>query len=373
MSVINTMLNGLEKRGAKLAAEEVRSVHVDRRFLWFKWLLLPVMLLAAALLVWRMGSMTHKPETEGRVSRAAIIKEGAAPVAAAPVLAASAVIMPSAEKIVAIEPHVISVEKAKVDVVVVPATRSRERVALTREQPVLHQPDATLPEVPVSDIPHNQTIAKPVTPKPAPLLRPAPLVPAQPIKQISLAQQVNGEYRKALGLMEQGNNTEARAGFEAVLRMDAGHLAARRSLVSLLVEGQQSREAEQVLQDGLNIDLKNSSFAMMLARLQTQRKDVAGAIATLEVTLPFASRQADYQAFYAALLQRVNRHAEAVARYQIALDIVPGNGVWLMGYGISLQTLSRTDEARIAYQRALDSKTLSIDLQTFVQQKLKSL
>jgi predicted negative regulator of RcsB-dependent stress response len=41
--------------------------------------------------------------------------------------------------------------------------------------------------------------------------------------------------------------------------------------------------------------------------------------------------------------------------------------------GISLQAERRNDEARAAYQGALASKSLSPQLQEFVQQKLKEL
>jgi MSHA biogenesis protein MshN len=112
---------------------------------------------------------------------------------------------------------------------------------------------------------------------------------------------------------------------------------------------------------------------MLLARLQVEHGAVVQATATLEKSLFYADAQADYQAFFAALLQRQNRHKEAITHYQIALQLVPNKGVWLMGYGISLQAMQRNEDAKDAYQRALDSRTLSTELQEFVQQRLKSL
>jgi MSHA biogenesis protein MshN len=97
------------------------------------------------------------------------------------------------------------------------------------------------------------------------------------------------------------------------------------------------------------------------------------AIATLDFSLMRAGQSAEYHAFYAALLQRKNRHAEAVEHYQIALKAAPKTAAWLMGYGISLQALARVDEAKEAYQRALDTKNLSPELQAFVQQKIHNL
>ena len=127
------------------------------------------------------------------------------------------------------------------------------------------------------------------------------------------------------------------------------------------------------MREGLNVKPENVGFTMLLARLQVERGALEEATATLEKSLPFADTRADYRAFLAALLQRQNRNEEAAAQYQVALRYAPGNGVWLMGYGISLQALQRKAEAKDAYRRALDSKTLSPELQSFVQQKLKEL
>jgi MSHA biogenesis protein MshN len=200
-----------------------------------------------------------------------------------------------------------------------------------------------------------------------------PPVEVSPMKQVSPAQHAEAEFRKAVALMQQGHIADAMAGYEAVLRLDAGHDAARQALVALLLESKRGAYAERVLQDGLKNKPEHTGFAMLLARLQVERSAVDQAAATLEKSLPYANAQADYQAFYAALLQRQNRHKEAIAYYQVALQLAPDNGIWLMGYGISLQAMQRADDARDAFRRALESKTLNPELQAFVQQKLKGL
>ena len=194
-----------------------------------------------------------------------------------------------------------------------------------------------------------------------------------PMKQVSPAQHADAEFSKAVALMQQGRIADALAGYEAALRLDPGHDAARQAWVALLLEGKRGAEAERVLQDGLGVKPGHTGFAMLLARLQVERGAVEQATATLEKTLPYADQQAGYQAFFAALLQRQNRHKEAISHYQIALQLAPDNGIWLMGYGISLQAVQRTDDARVVFRRALDSKTLSPELQAFVQQKIKEL
>ena len=194
-----------------------------------------------------------------------------------------------------------------------------------------------------------------------------------PMKQVSAKQRADAEFRRAAGLMQQGRITDAITGYEAALRLDAGHEAARQALVALLLESKRSADAEKVLLRGLSETPEHIGFTMLLARLQVERGALKQAVATLEKSLPFAESQADYRAFLAALLQRQNRNEEAITHYQIVLQHAPGNGVWLMGYGISLQAVKREAEAKEAFQRALDTKTLSPELQAFVQQKLKEL
>jgi MSHA biogenesis protein MshN len=196
---------------------------------------------------------------------------------------------------------------------------------------------------------------------------------ALPMKHVSPAQQADAEFRKAAALMQQGRIADALAGYEAALRLDAGHDAARQALVALLLEGKRGTDAERVLQERLDSKPDHTGFTMMLARLQVERGAVASATATLEKALPYANSQPDYQAFLAALLQRQNRNDEAIAHYQIVLQLAPNNGIWLMGYGISLQAVQRNADAKESFKHALDTQTLSPDLRAFVQQKLKGL
>lgn len=194
-----------------------------------------------------------------------------------------------------------------------------------------------------------------------------------PMKQVSRSQQADAEFRRGIELMLRGRSREAIESYQAALQLDGAHDAARQALVALLLEEKRSSDAEQLLQSRLDERPQHTGFAMLLARMQVERGETGGALATLERSLPYAGNKAEYLAFLAAMQQRSNRFVEAAANYLAALQLQPGNGVWLMGYGISLQAMQRTEEARVAYQQALDSKTLSQELQAFVQRKLKEL
>lgn len=191
--------------------------------------------------------------------------------------------------------------------------------------------------------------------------------------QISLPQQAENEFQRSLQLVRQGHNTEAMHGFENVLKLDAGHEQARQNMVALLLEKKRNSDAEKILMDGIQLNPKQSSFAMLLARIQVERNAIPTALETLLQTLPYAEKQADYQSFVAALMQRQNRNSEAIEFYRKALQLKPNTGIWLMGMGISLRAEKRDDDARDIFKRALLSNTLNSELRVFVTRQLQEL
>lgn len=195
----------------------------------------------------------------------------------------------------------------------------------------------------------------------------------KPAKEVTPQQFTENAYRKALSLIDAGQLPEAVGALEQVLQLNPKHAAARQTLVGLLLESKRQDDALRKLQEGLSIDPAQAGMAMILARLQVERGNLRPALETLQRSLPHAADQADYQAFLAALLQREKRHKEAAEHYALALRKVPQNGLWWMGYGISLQADNRLPEAQDAFTRARASTGLSAELQAFVDQKLSQL
>ena len=181
------------------------------------------------------------------------------------------------------------------------------------------------------------------------------------------------DFREATQLLNQGRVAEAIDGYMAALRQDPGHAAARQALVSLLLENRRIEEAQQFLQEGLNLHPERTAYAILLARIQVARGDVKGAHELLRRYAGGAANDAEYHAFDAALLQRLGRHKEAVASYQAALRLAPHTALWLMGMGISLQAENDQAAALDAFRRAKAAGGLSPELIAFVDQRMKQL
>ncbi len=352
MSVINQVVNRLEQRGLELEdGESVHAVHASRDSGLLKIALVVVLLVALFMIFWRIGSIymngRHSAPEAPNVNNAI-------PAAAS----AGKVIQPLGTEMLPAQSGLV---------LKLSPSASLDRLPEEAATPLLTMKHDRVESGQVGE----RTIPKTERATAVQTVQEQQILP--PIKQISAAQKLDAEFRRALEMLQQGHVIEAQAVFENVIRQDPGHDAARQALISLLMDTKRNIEAEQVLIDGLNNRPNHTGFIMLLARLQIERNALDQALSTLEAGLPYAEQLPEYHAFYAALLQRKLRHQDAVKHYRFALNMVPDKGIWLMGYGISLQALAQTVEAKQAYQKALDTHTLSPGLQVFVQQKLKGL
>ncbi len=108
-----------------------------------------------------------------------------------------------------------------------------------------------------------------------------------------------------------------------------------------------------------------------LGRVFIERGELDIAVQTLARSAEYAGNSADFSGFYAGLLQRQKKHAEAVDFFDRALRLRPNSGVWLLGMGMSLEALGRNAEAQEAFRRAKSSGNLTPELQSYADQRLR--
>lgn len=216
---------------------------------------------------------------------------------------------------------------------------------------------------------------------------PAQAAPAQPVlaalpagegkidrrTNTSAKNRAEQEFRRAVGLVNQGRIAEGMDGFRAALELDPQHEAARQTLVALLLESKRVDEAASLLQTGLAVNPDNTVFAMLLARIMVERDQVNDALFVLQRHAAPPDHNPDFHAFAAALYQRLGRHKEAIQQYQSALRLAPSSGVWWVGLGISLQADQQPKEAADAFGRAKLVGGLTPEVLAFVDQRIKQL
>ena len=415
MSLINQMLQDLDKRGSTVGAvvgptgtdthssqnhiRTVPNVENKSRLIW--WIVVPLLLIAIAIGVvfgwrfWHNASPATTAVKSASLAQAAKVMPLSAPVLAALPAAPNA---PSTDAstsaIPEIKPALISPsEVAPVKPLMAPVNIDKGSVN-EATKPIINEKNNTADKL-ANTVNVDANAATVSNPNPAPVFRSAPndvktitsnnvkktgkvesendgkIAPQA--KEVTPQQAIDNNYRKAVALIDVGQISQAIDMLQQVLQLDPKHAAARQTLVGLLLDTKHQDDAMRKLQEGIAIDPSQTGMAMILARLQVERGNTRTALETLERSLPYALADADYQAFLAALLQREKRHKEAIDHYAIAIRKMPENGLWWMGYGISLQAENRLPEAKDAFTRAKSSSTLSPELRTFVDQKLSQM
>jgi len=255
---------------------------------------------------------------------------------------------------------------------------SRAKVPEPASRPTVPLPAAAPDSAPVKPIakmpaePRNE-------PADGPVVRAAPALAAQEssssIDKRSKGSQAHesaeAEYRKGMQALKLGDNVTAMQSLRRTLELDPALVKARQALLSLLVSGKQWAEAQQVVQSGLALDPAKSGWALILARLHFELGDTPAALATLEHYAAHAGKDADYQGFYAYLLQNQQHPAEAAERFQAALALRPAEGRWWFGLGLALEGAGKKNEAKEAYAKAREVGNLPPDMAQVVEQRLR--
>ena len=251
-----------------------------------------------------------------------------------------------------------------------------EEVSSTKAGPPQVAPVAPPPAIPDTAA-ASAAVAVPVAPPPT--IEAAPTQPMHPhtptpsearsAKEGVAQSTAQAELRRAIELVARGQTTEATRLLADALSQRPNWSDARATLAALQAEAGDRRQALATLLDGVQFD--PTRFAPTAAQLQAELNDPAGALLALD-RVPPAARDQSYHALAAAIAQRAGRHQMAVAEYGAALRSVPSNAVAWVGLGVSLQALGHDAEALAAYRGAA-RETLSAELRRFVQLRISAL
>jgi MSHA biogenesis protein MshN len=358
VSLINKMLRDLDERQATEAeraglAGRVRALPPARRFPWSRVVLVLAGAAAGAAGLWLLldsqGMAPVTPNVRPASAVAPIPSPAVMPELPAQVFAMPALVVPmpneeresTASAETASKPSPVSVESLQLDVKLSQLPVQRSEAA---------KPGASAGR----SIGDTDTAAIDKHPHDAPAGN-----VAEP------------EYRKAMAAFRQGRASEAMAGFQAALRLDARHVAARQAMLSQLMEQQRWPEAQTLAAEGLALDAAQPGWAMILARLQVEQGQLADAEGTLAHHATQGARSADYLAFHALLLQKLQRSKEAVEQFRAAAALRPDEGRWWYGLGMALEADRRPIEAREAFRQARDAGNLPAELAATLDQRLR--
>jgi MSHA biogenesis protein MshN len=244
------------------------------------------------------------------------------------------------------------------------------RLAESIATPILEANPAARPPAPAK-LPSKLAVTLPE--------KPAPPKPVEKPKFERLdrvgppAERAENEFRSGVAVLKLGRSGEAEMRFAKALEYDSTHRSARQALIAMHMERGQLEAARKLLQEGLAIDPAQPDFAIALARILVERKDLPGALAALEGSAPAAGEVPEFHVLRGTLLQRLARHGEAAEAYQTALQARSTIPQAWVGLGISLEALNRRPEAADAFRRALVAGPVSPEVKSFAEQRIRAL
>lgn len=157
------------------------------------------------------------------------------------------------------------------------------------------------------------------------------------------------------------------------LAIDSGNAETWTFLYGVLTSASRPAAAEQALQQGLGAADQPAELAKLYARSLLDRGDRDAAVSVLAAHRPAPASDAEYDAFFAALLQQTGQFAEAGEVYQKLLTINPNSGAWLVGLAMSHDSMGFQEEALIAFERALATGSLKSPLDRYARRRAAEL
>lgn len=147
--------------------------------------------------------------------------------------------------------------------------------------------------------------------------------------------------------------------------------AARKRLAAMLFSKGEHGQADKVLNQGIEIQPDNIELRMMQAKLYVQLQQPEKAHDLLN---RYKTNQSQALLSYrAALAQQLERFDFAQQDYQQLTRNQPANAKWWLGLAIANERLNNTQQALLAYQSAKRLSQLSVEVDTFVEQRIQYL
>lgn len=354
MSVVNKMLNDLEKRGGS-ASPSANYVPPVRQTRWrlLGWLLVIVVCVIAALLM--AFPRDDEPTTAESLPLASQAPAETLPSASgepdAVATSPSAPLPPSSQR--AGEP---SAGAAPV------AGDIRPEQAEPQQQMVSDAPQQAAPGGQgTTSAPRSNSTA------------PSPAASLSVTSEVT-ASAPNAGLRERIRLaLEQDQMLSAIALMKELYAREPENVALSKKLAATLFAEGQTEAARRLLTDSLVSNPQQHSVRLMLARLYVQQQQHNAALQVLNDAEAYPPVSLSLLAFRGELMRDRQRYDRARADYAQLTARDPGNARWWLGLAIAAEGLNKPAEARAAYQQALSLNQLGTDVATYMRSRLNAL
>lgn len=181
---------------------------------------------------------------------------------------------------------------------------------------------------------------------------------------------VDGLKQQVQIALKRGDENEAIALLSKLLDKAPDSTSARKRLAAMLFAQEKHLQADEVLQNGVQLQPDSHDLRLMQARLWVQMKNPAKAHDLLREYQVSAAQVPDYVSYRASLAQQLSRFELARSDYAQLTQSQPANARWWLGLAVAEERLGNTHAALQAYQNAKGLDQLAIEVNEFVEQRI---
>lgn len=181
------------------------------------------------------------------------------------------------------------------------------------------------------------------------------------------------QYNKALDALNAGHVIQASSLLGDILKDRPTDVPARQTMAILLVNNGESGAAVKLLNQGLKLSPQNAPLTVTLAQILLQKGELKASKAVLQNISPDINKYPQYYELAAALDQRLGEYDYAGQYYQQLLRLNSSQGKYWLGLGVALESSGKPNAAAKAYREAIATKNLNANMQVFAESRLNEL
>lgn len=178
-------------------------------------------------------------------------------------------------------------------------------------------------------------------------------------------------YREAASLYKQGSKQQAKASLKEAIAYSGNNINAYSLLAVIYLEDGRGELATETIEAGLIKHQDDQALLRLYLQSLVQETRYKEAVAVMEKRLQLTSPE-DI-GYLAGLYQKLNDHLSAVKYYARALQLRPSTSLWWMGQGISLEVMEKYEEALQSYQLSINTGQLSGKLAQYAISRMNTI
>ena len=178
-------------------------------------------------------------------------------------------------------------------------------------------------------------------------------------------------YSSARALYNRGSKRRSKALLQEALGLSVENVEAYRLLTIIYLEEGRSDLATEIMEQGLAENGNDQQLLRLYLQTLVQEGKYKSAISIMEKRIRITTP--DDIGYLAGLYQKDNNHQKAITFYSRALQLKPNKSIWWMGQGISFEIIKQYQPALKSYQQAISTGQLSTTLSDYVFNKIKTI